>query len=64
MTAEQKKLHPVRKIRLLRKKMRYLLSMTDEEKMKRALAVENLYRLYKKYYPSWVEQKKKTIRKT
>ena len=38
--------------------------MTDEEKMKRALAVENLYRLYKKYYPSWVEQKKKTIRNT
>ena len=32
--------------------------MTAEEKMKRALAVENMYRLYKKYYPVWVEQKK------
>jgi len=28
--------------------------MTAEEKMKRALAVENMYRLYKKYYPMWV----------
>ena len=37
--------------------------MTDEEKMKRALEVENLYRLYKKYYPSWVEQKKKQFAK-
>lgn len=32
--------------------------MTAEEKMKRALAVENMYRLYKKYYPVWVEHKK------
>lgn len=32
--------------------------MTAEEKMKRALAVENMFRLYKKYYPVWVEQKK------
>jgi len=32
--------------------------MTAEEKMKRALAVENMYRLYKKYYPVWIEQKK------
>lgn len=32
--------------------------MTAEEKMKRALAVENMYRLYKKYYPIWVEKKK------
>ena len=30
--------------------------MTAEEKMKRALAVENMYRLYKKYYPLWVEK--------
>ena len=32
--------------------------MTAEEKMRRELAVENMYRLYKKYYPLWVEQKK------
>ena len=38
-------------------KVGYLI-MTAEEKMKRALAVENMYRLYKKYYPVWIEQKK------
>lgn len=32
--------------------------MTAEEKMRRGLAVENMYRLYKKYYPMWVEKKK------
>ena len=32
--------------------------MTAEEKMKRALAVENMFRLYKKYYPIWFDQKK------
>lgn len=38
--------------------------MTDDEKLKRALAVENMYRLYRKYYPIWVEQKKNTVRQT
>lgn len=38
--------------------------MTAEEKLNRALAVENMYRLYKKYYPIWVEQKKKTVKQT
>lgn len=37
--------------------------MTVDEKIKRALAVENMYRLYKKYYPIWLEQKKKSIQK-
>lgn len=32
--------------------------MTAEERMRRALAVENMHRLYKKYYPVWVEHKK------
>ena len=32
--------------------------MTTEEKLRRVLAVETLYRLYKKYYPLWVKQKK------
>lgn len=30
--------------------------MTAEEKMRRKLAVENMHRLYKKYYPMWVEK--------
>ena len=30
--------------------------MTAEEKMRRKLAVENMHRIYKKYYPMWVEQ--------
>lgn len=34
------------------------LIMTAEEKMRRELAVENMYRLYKKYYPMWVEKNK------
>ena len=34
------------------------LDMTAEEKMKRSLAVENMYRLYKKYYPMWVDKNK------
>lgn len=37
--------------------------MTAEEKMKRALAVENMYRLYKKYYPMWVLRNMKCIQK-
>ena len=37
--------------------------MTADEKIKRALAVENMYRLYKKYYPIWVEQNRKSIQK-
>lgn len=37
--------------------------MTAEEKMKRALVVENMYRLYKKYYPIWVLQNMKRIQK-
>lgn len=32
--------------------------MTAGEKLRRVLAVETMYRLYKKYYPLWVEQKK------
>ena len=31
--------------------------MAAEEKLRRALAVEVMYRLYKKYYPIWVKQK-------
>ena len=31
--------------------------MAAEEKLRRALAVEVMYRLYKKYYPVWVKQK-------
>lgn len=30
--------------------------MTAEEKLRRALAVETMYRLYKKYYPFWVKK--------
>jgi hypothetical protein len=32
--------------------------MAAEEKIRRALAVEVMYRLYKKYYPAWVRQQK------
>lgn len=32
--------------------------MTAEQKQKREMAVDNLYYLYKKYYPQWVEMKK------
>ena len=31
---------------------------TSEEKLKRALAVETMYRLYKKYDPIWAKLKK------
>lgn len=31
--------------------------MTAEEKMRRKLAVENMYHLYEKYYPLWVKKK-------
>lgn len=31
--------------------------MTDDEKKNRALAVETLYQIYKKYYPRWVREK-------
>jgi len=34
------------------------LIMTAEEMKRRKLAVENMYRLYKKYYPMWVEKNK------
>ena len=37
--------------------------MTADEKMKRALAVENMYRLYKKYYPIWAEQNGNSLQK-
>ena len=37
--------------------------MTADEKIKRALAIENMYRLYKKYYPIWDEQNRKSIQK-
>ena len=37
--------------------------MTAEEKLKRAFAVENMYRLYKKYCPIWVLQNMKRIQK-
>lgn len=32
--------------------------MTAEEKLRRALAVQTMYRLYKKYYPVWVKRHK------
>lgn len=32
--------------------------MTAEETKRRKLAVENMYHLYKKYYPMWVEKNK------
>ena len=32
--------------------------MTAEQKQKREMAVDNLFYLYKKYYPQWVEMKK------
>ena len=32
--------------------------MTAEEKLRRVLAVETIYRLYKKYYPLWAKQQK------
>lgn len=32
--------------------------MTAEEKLRRALAVETMYRLYKKYYHLWAKQNK------
>lgn len=35
--------------------------MTAEEKMRRALAVENMHRLYKKYYPLWVEKNNQEV---
>ena len=31
--------------------------MTDDEKKNRALAVETLYQIYKKYYPRWLCEK-------
>ena len=31
--------------------------MTDDEKKNRALAVETLYQIYRKYYPIWVREK-------
>ena len=31
--------------------------MTADEIKRRKLAVENMYRLYEKYYPLWVKQK-------
>ena len=31
--------------------------MTAEEMKRRKLAVENMYRLYEKYYPLWVKKK-------
>jgi hypothetical protein len=34
------------------------LIMTAEEMKRRKLAVENMYRLYEKYYPLWVKKQK------
>lgn len=34
-----------------------ILIMTAEEMKRRKLAVENMYRLYEKYYPLWVKKK-------
>ena len=36
----------------------------EEMKMKRALAVENMYRLYKKYYPAWKAEQQATQAET
>ena len=35
-----------------------VIVLTSEEKLRRALAVETMHRLYKKYYPIWVKQQK------
>ena len=51
-------------IKALHEQHGWLAYLTDDEKLKRALAVENMYRLYRKYYPIWVEQKKNTVRQT
>lgn len=36
-----------------------MVEMTAQEKLNRAMAVDNMYYLFKKYYPVWVEKKQR-----